>query len=241
MNTNNLSLSVVIPAYNESKRILETLKKMSDYLQRHFTDFEILVIDDGSTDQTSEVIEEMNYAKIKVYRYEQNQGKGYAVQYGMLRVKGQYVLFADADNSTPIDELSKLMSEIDNYDVVIGSRYLEESKIVVKQSLVRIIGARIGNLLIRGLVLPGFPDTQCGFKLFQGDVVKQIFSRQTIKRWGFDIEVLYIAKLLHYRIKQVPVSWYNDEDTRLKSSTVFFKTLGELLKIKVNKMTGKYR
>lgn len=238
---NNIHLSVVIPAYNEEKRIKKTLNYILKILARADFAWEIIVVDDGSADKTVEAVESVQDKNIVAYRYEKNRGKGYAVNYGFKKAVGEYILFADADNSTPFEEIFDLLRETEHFNVVIGSRKLSGSHIKVKQPLVRRIGARLGNLLIQALLLPGYPDTQCGFKLFSADCAKKIFSRQTVWRWGFDIEILYIAKKLGCRIKQVPVDWYNDERSTIQSPKVFTQTLRELFKIKSNAISGVYK
>lgn len=234
-------LSIVIPAYNEADRLPKTLGIINDYLASTQYTYEILVVDDGSRDNTSEVAKSLELKNVKVLAYKINRGKGYAVNHGVTRAKGRYIIFADADNSTPFEQIAKLLEQINDFPVVIGSRYLPGSKIMVKQPLSRRIGARLGNLLIRMILLPRVVDTQCGFKMFQLEAAKEIFARQTIWRWGFDIEILYIAKKLGFQVKQVPVEWYNDTATKIQSPFVFVSTLSELFRIKLNSLQGKYR
>jgi dolichyl-phosphate beta-glucosyltransferase len=236
-----IDLSIVIPAYNEAKRLPKTLKIINDYFVSTKYTYEILVVDDGSRDKTSELAKSVDFKNVKVLAYKINRGKGYAVNYGVTRAQGKYVIFVDADNSTPFKQIEKLLEQIDEFPVVIGSRYLHGSKIIVKQPLSRRIGARLGNLLIRMILLPRILDTQCGFKMFQHDAAKEIFSRQTIWRWGFDIEILYIAKKLGFQVKEVSVEWYNDTATKIQSPLVFISTLSELFRIKLNSLQGKYR
>ncbi|MCX6809350.1 MAG: glycosyltransferase family 2 protein [Candidatus Berkelbacteria bacterium] len=238
---NEIKISVIIPAFNEAKRLPKTLKKISDFFKRKNYSYEIVVVDDGSQDKTTDTIKSLNIPNVRVVSYKANRGKGYAVNFGILKAKGKYILFADADNSTPFEQIEKLLEHIENYEVVIGSRYLTNSHIKLKQPLSRRVAARLGNLLIRAMVLPKIEDTQCGFKMFQRHAAHEIFSRQTIWRWGFDIEILYIAKKLGFKIKEVPIDWYNDEATRIQSPRVFLTTFSELLRIKLNSISGKYR
>lgn len=239
MSEPKIELSIVVPAYNEAKRISQTLQEITRFCQG--MNYELLVVDDGSTDSTAAVVEALKLPHTTVLSYGRNMGKGYAVQYGMLRAVGDWILFTDADNSTPISEYPALQAEQDKYQVIIGSRYLAKSNVVVKQSRARIILSRIGNILAQIILLPGIKDTQCGFKLFSSSAAKAIFSKQTIWRWGFDMEILRIARELGYKIKEVPVTWYNDEQTHLQSRRVFTKTFAELLRIKLNSLQGKYR
>ena len=235
------SVSIIIPAYNEESRIKKTLLLVDKYFSDKKIDHEIIVVDDGCLDKTAAVCRNAGIENLKVIGYPNNRGKGFAVNYGVNRATKQFVLFVDADNSTPIGEFERLAEYSSDFDVVIGSRYLENSRVVVKQPLSRIIGARLGNLLIQILLLPGFPDTQCGFKLFKFEAAKKIFAHQTIWRWGFDIEILYIARKQGLKIKQVPVDWYNNIDSKIVSGSTFFVTLGELLSIKWRSLRGMYK
>ena len=234
-------ISVVIPAFNEARRISKTLKTVSDYFGNHEFIYEIIVVNDGSTDETEQRVADLHLPNLRIIGYKANRGKGYAVNYGVKAAKGQQIIFADADNSTPFEQIERLLCYCDKYEVIIGSRYMKGSNIKLKQPLSRKIAARIGNLLIQIILLPGLSDTQCGFKMFQKKAAQEIFSRQTIWRWGFDIELLYIARKLKYKIKQVPIDWYNDEATKIQSPMVFLTTFGELLSIKLNSLRKKYR
>ena len=238
---NKIDISIVIPCFNEAKRLPKTLKIISGFLSSSKYSYEIVVVNDGSQDKTVEKAKGLKIKGVRVLGYEVNRGKGYAVNFGVLRSRGKHILFADADNSTPFEQIEKVLSFTDKYKVIIGSRYLRGSDIKVKQSVARQIGARVGNLLIRMILLPRVKDTQCGFKLFERRAAKRIFARQTIWRWGFDIELLYIAKKLGYEVKEVPVDWYNDVGTRVGSPLVFLSTFYELLRIKMNSLQKKYR
>jgi dolichyl-phosphate beta-glucosyltransferase len=235
-----MDISIVIPAYNEEKRIKKTLKKVAAFFDAQHLDYEIIVVSDGSKDKTCEVVENFGSRRVRIISVFLNHGKGFGVNRGMGNAKGEKILFIDADNSTPIEQFLDLDQYIDEYDIVIGSRYLHDSKIKLKQPWIRIIGSRIGNLLVQMMILPGFSDTQCGFKLFTKEAAKHIFPRQTVWRWGFDMEILYIAKKLKYKIKQVPVSWFNDERSKIQSFKTFLTTLAELVKIKINVISGAY-
>lgn len=235
-----MDISIVIPAYNEEKRIVKTLNKVTNFFDGQKLDYEIIVVSDGSRDKTCEVVEKFGSDRVKIICVCQNHGKGFGVNRGVANAKGKKILFIDADNSTPIEQFCDLDRYAQEFEVVIGSRYSHDSNIKLKQPWVRIIGSRIGNFLIQAMILPGFPDTQCGFKLFTKDAAKRIFSRQTIWRWGFDMEILYVAKKLGYNIKQVPVSWFNDERSRIQSFRTFTTTFCELVKIKFNALRGVY-
>ncbi len=211
-------ISVVIPAYNEAERIDETLSLLESFFYERNNLEEIIVVDDGSSDSTSDIVQERaaGLAHLKLVRSSQNQGKGFSVREGILRACGDVVLFSDADLSTPIEELDKLLPWLDwGYEIVIGSRGLKESVILVRQPFYREYMGKIFNLLVRLIAIPGIKDTQCGFKLFRGDVAREVFLRQKTKGFGFDVEILYIAQKLGYRIKEVPIRWKNDARSRV--------------------------
>lgn len=238
-------ISIIIPAYNEADRIKNTLLKVRDYIENRNLNAEIIVVNDGSTDLTAFIVEsEKNKIKnLSLLNYEQNRGKGYAIRKGIEAARGQYILFTDADNSTPIEQLHNLLTALQSNkgDIAIGSRYLPNSSIKIKQPLYRILIGRLGNIVIRFLLIKGIYDTQCGFKLFKHAVAKKIFQKQKITRWGFDIEALTIAKMLNYKIIEIPVSWFNSNTSRLRPIRDSFRTLRELISIKFNLLRGKYR
>lgn len=226
-----MNLSVVIPAYNEETRIEKTLRKIQHYLSSSGYSFEIIVIDDGSKDKTALIIEKFN--NVILLKNEKNYGKGYSVKRGMLQAHFDYVLFTDADLSTPIEEVEKLLYHLkDNYDIAIGSRALKESKIISPQKKVREGAGKLFNVLVQWLLLPGIYDTQCGFKCFKKEVVKDIFSKTKICGFSFDVEALYIAKKLGYNIKEVPVMWENSLPSRVNILKHPLQMILELVKIK---------
>lgn len=236
-------LSVVIPAYNEEKRILPTLKSVTDFLKEQNYQSEVIVVDDGSRDGTIKAVSSFEAGSgkldVKMIRNNQNHGKGYVVRKGVLAAEGQCVLFMDADNSTKISQIKKLLPFIKEFPVVIGSRYLQAGSIKIKQPLTRRILSRIGNLLIRIILGLNFVDTQCGFKLLEQKAGKKIFDKMTLDRWGFDFEMLALAKKYHFPAKEVAVDWYDDKKSQFKFSQMF-RTLGELVKIRMNLWNGKY-
>lgn len=236
-----MHLSVVIPAYNEEKRLPETLKKVRDYLNGQNYEWEVIVVDDGSKDNTKSAVTDMvkDWPSFRIVSYTPNRGKGFAVKTGMLAARGDWRLLMDADNSTDLKEVEKLLKFKEDYEVIIGSRYLNKDSIKVKQPLMRRMVSRFGNILIRVVLGIKSVDTQCGFKMFSSAATEKIFPLQTIDRWGFDMEILAIAIRKGCKIKEVAVDWYDAEGSQVKKSAAL-KTLRELLTIKWNLTTGKY-
>ena len=229
-------ISVIIPAYNEEKNIVETVKSVEDYFTGKDLSYEIIVVDDGSTDKTVSLINAM--PQVRFFKFSKNFGKGAAVKQGMREAVGELKLFMDADNSTKISELDNFLPKIrQGYSVVIASRALKESQ-VKPQAWFKVLAGKIGNKLIRLLVVPGVRDTQCGFKLFTKEAAG-LFSKQTINRWGFDFEILFLAKRNHFKILEMPIIWVNRSDSRVKTWD-YFKTFIELIKIRLNDLQRKY-
>lgn len=236
--------SIIIPAYNEGNRIKNTLLIIDNYIKEKNLSAEIIVVDDGSKDETVKITEKLmrKIPNLKIEAYVKNRGKGFAVKTGVFASKGRYILFTDADNSTPIEELEKLRNSLDKTksNIAIGSRYLAESKVQIKQPLYRIFIGRVGNFLIRLFLIDNIRDTQCGFKLFEHQAAKEIFSFQKVKRFGFDMEALVIAESLGYKIDEVPVSWFNSVESRLRPIKDSVITLKDLIYIKINLWSGRY-
>jgi dolichyl-phosphate beta-glucosyltransferase len=237
------SISVIIPAYNEESRIQPTIERTHSYLSEKFRDFEIIVVDDGSTDKTVPVVESLGRGRgnIRLIHYPENSGKGYAVKTGVLASRGDFLLTCDADQSTAIEELEKLFPFMEKgFDVVIGSRGLGESDIVVRQPWYRERMGKTFNMLVRALVIGGFKDTQCGFKLFSGDVARRLFRKSLISGFSFDVEILFLAKKEGFRIKEVPVKWLNSPNSRVRIVRDSAKMFAELFKIRAYWLSGKY-
>lgn len=226
----NPYLSVIIPAYNEEKRLPKTLESVFKYLNKQAYAFEVIVVDDGSADKTTQNIKDFS-KDIKIVSYLPNRGKGYAVKTGMLKAIGEWRLFMDADNSTPISEIAKLWPYAKEFDVVIGSRYLDK-KILRKQPLFRRVLSRVANMVIRVLLLPEIQDTQCGFKLFNKKATKIIFPLTSIERWGFDFDVLAIARKKKLKIKEVGICWKDADSSHVRAAHAALATLKELLKVR---------
>jgi len=230
----NIYISVVIPAYNEERRIKGTLAKLREFLDRQTYSYEVLVVDDGSTDSTHQAVEAVarGWSQLKLFSNLANRGKGAVVRQGILSAEGKYILFSDADNATPIEQINKLLQHISQYPVVIGSRHCPGAKIHIPQVMHRMVLSRLSNLLIRWLAVPGVCDTQCGFKLFQRLPAREIFERVTINRFGFDFEALAIARYLGYPFKEVGIDWYNDSASKVRAGRDALRTLRDLLKVK---------
>jgi len=214
-------LSIIIPAYNEAERIPKTLLDMDKRLESAAYSYEIMVVSDGSTDNTAAIVRNMMKAvrNLKLIDLRENVGKGGTVRQGMLLSSGKIRLFTDADNSTSIDQFEKMMPFFkEGYDVVIGSRAVRGSKLDPPESLFRQIAGKGLNLIVQLVVLPGIWDTQCGFKAFTEESAKKIFMMSRLTGWGFDFETLTLAKKLGYRIREIPVHWVDDARSHVKFS-----------------------
>jgi len=240
----SLYISIVIPAYNENNRIGKTLDQIIEYFGGKKKSMEIIVVDDGSTDDTSEIINEYSkkYPFIQLIKKEKNEGKALAVKEGVLAAKGEFILFSDADLSTPISEMKKLMKPIreDKSDLSIGSRALPGSKVEVHQPFYREFMGKFFNKLVQFLALPGVFDTQCGFKLFTRECAMDIFPRMTITDFSFDVEILTIARARDYHIAEVPVKWVNSSETKLNVLRDVPKMFMGLLRVHTNLKSGRY-
>lgn len=239
-----MEISVIIPAYNEEKRITPTIHSIVDYFDTSkIKNYEIIVVLDGSRDKTLEVVTKLSkkYKKIKIIDNKINRGKGAVVKQGVLESKGKYVLFMDADNSTHIDELDKILPVMrQGVDIVVGSRDMQDSKIEVRQARYKELLGDLGNYWIQILLVGGIKDTQCGFKVFSGDVARHIFSPLTMKGWSFDIELLALARYFGYSIKEMPVIWYNDDSSHVKLQD-YINVLLDTFIIKYRLLTKYYK
>lgn len=233
MVTHHTALSLIIPCYNEGAVIDATLKKLTDFFrERSDLNTEIIAVNDGSTDDTLEILRLwQSYGSLKIISYSENHGKGYAVKQGVLAARNPLVLFTDADLSTPIQELDKLLAGIaEDYDIIIGSRAMKASMIGREQPFYRRFISRVGNLLIRTILKLPYYDTQCGFKLFNN--CRELFERQRLTGWSFDYELLYLAEKAGKRVKEVPVSWRHRERSSFQFISDSFKCLYDLCLIK---------
>ena len=244
MNSPKLDLSVVIPAYNEEFRLPKTLECIVGYLRARPYRAEILVVDDGSSDRTMEIVNSSRpkYSGLRLISNAENRGKGFSVRHGMIEAQGEIALFTDADLSTPIEEADKLIAALKNqgYDAAIGSRALDRSLIEVHQSRVREQAGILFNRLVRWIMGIDLSDTQCGFKAFRMDRARVIFEQQRVERFGFDPEILFLAKRHGLRVAEVPVRWSHDAATKVNVAADGIRMFLELLWIRWNALRGRY-
>lgn len=251
-------LSVVIPAYNEEKRLPSTLESVFAFLESCGKTYEIVVVDDGSHDGTCEVVEDfcrknlsvslneqeekLGQDKIRLVSYAPNQGKGFAVRTGMLKARGDYLLMNDADGSSPIEEVERLLDGLKpDYSVVIGSRAKEDPTAKVNALAYRKYIGNTFNLIVQSLLLPGIRDTQCGFKLFERKAAAEIFSVARLNGYAFDVELLYIARLKNYKIHEIAINWNNTEGSKVNVLTDSPRMLLEVLGITIGAWFGRYK
>ena len=235
--------SIVIPAYNESARIPATLHSVVDTIRARGWDAEVVVVNDGSRDNTAEVVRTFagTAPEVRLLENPSNRGKGYSVRHGVLQALGDVVMFTDADLSSPMDEAEGLFAAIANgADIAIGSRWLATSRQTHRQPLYRQVFGRCFNLLTRMVMNLPFADTQCGFKAFTRAAAHTVFQLQTIERWGFDPEILFIALKRGYEVKEVPVSWAHDARTRISYLRDGLQMLKELAIVRWNALLGRY-
>lgn len=226
-------LSVVIPAFNEATRIGATLESVLDYRDRHGLNWEIVVVDDGSRDATTEIVEGVSGVGVRLIRLPRNQGKGAALRAGVLASQGRWVLLTDADLSTPIDEVERLQSLAVEADLVFGSRAVDGARIELRQPLYREWMGRTFNLVLRMLGLTTLHDTQCGFKLIRGDVARDLFRRMTIARFAYDVELAWLARRHGYRVLEVGVVWRNSPVSRVRAVRDAARMFWDILRIRM--------
>jgi glycosyltransferase involved in cell wall biosynthesis len=236
-------LSIVIPAYNESARIELTLDRVMECVEKQGWDAEVLVVDDGSVDATAKIVHAWmaRYPRLHLIQNVGNRGKGYSVRNGLLQAAGEVVMFTDADLSAPMEEAERLLAAIaDGADVAIGSRWMDKTRQTIHQPLYRKFFGRCFNWVTRTVMGLPFKDTQCGFKAFKRSAAQVIFRLQRIERWGFDPEILFIARKLGYEIREVPVTWGHDERSRMSYLRDGMKMLEEMAVIRGNSVAGRY-
>jgi glycosyltransferase involved in cell wall biosynthesis len=239
----NFDLSIIIPSYNEEVRLPGTLQRIAEYLPTLKLRTEVLVVDDGSTDRTAAVAESFHgkLTGLRVLSNGSNRGKGYSVRHGMLEAHGDLVLFTDADLSAPIEEAEKLLRPLNSgYDVAIGSRAMDRSLISTRQSIFRETAGIIFNKIVRMVLRLPFVDTQCGFKAFRRERCRIIFEQQRIEGFGFDPELLYLARHYGLRAIEIPVRWGHSEATKVNMLGDSLKMFADIFTIRWNAVSGRY-
>jgi len=237
-----MSLSIVIPVYNEEERMAEAVEAFKAFLLGFDPAPEIIFVDDGSTDRTAAALSAApaRFA-YDLISYRPNRGKGFALKQGILKAGGDYVLFLDVDMSTPLAELAKFREAMGRRaPVIIGSRKIKKSHVLKHQSPLRRKLGEGFSLLSNLLLVPGITDFTCGFKVFRRDAAQRIFGAQRIERWGFDAEILFLARRFGYAIEEIPVSWANDERTKVRLLKDVVRSFLDLLQIRLNALLGKY-
>jgi dolichyl-phosphate beta-glucosyltransferase len=235
-------LSIIIPAYNEEHRLPSSLEKIIQFIDRCGYQAEVIVVDDGSTDRTVEIVQQFqkNSNLVKLVQL-QHGGKGHAVRAGMLQAEGEFLFLADSDLSMPIDELPKFLPPaLDDYDIAIGSREIPGA-VRYDEPFYRHFIGRVFNLLVRLLAVPGISDTQAGFKCFRRPAARKLFSLQTIDGWGFDVEILMLAQKRKMKIVEVPIHWYHNNDSRVRPVQDAFRMFTEVLQVHRNGRNGVYK
>lgn len=234
-------LSIIIPAHNEELRLPRTLRQVFAFLENQSYSAEVIIVENGSSDRTLELAREFGSRQPNVIVLrEERRGKGNAVRRGVLEAGGEYCFICDADLSMPVDELPKFLPPVlTGYDVMIGSR---EARGAVRynEPPYRHWGGRAVNLVIRLLILPGLRDTQCGFKCFRAEAARKLFGQQTLTGWSFDIEILYLARRQRMKIKEVPIQWYFDPDSKVSAVRDALRMIGDIFRIHVHSLSGGY-
>lgn len=229
------SLSIIIPTYNEERRLRPSLERVLEYFADRQELLEILISDDGSTDRTRELAEAYaaDHPVVRLLPHEENRGKGHVVRRGMLAAKGDFVLFSDADLATPIEEIEKFWPAFEEgADICIASRALPGSEVVKYQPWYRKASGPILRFLLNFFGIAGIRDTQCGFKCFRRETIEPVFSRQTTENFSFDLEILYLAHRLGYQIREIPVRWIDNDDSRVHFFRDSLRILRDMITIR---------
>lgn len=241
----DIRLSVVIPAFNEARRLPRTLEEVCAYLTRQSYRAEVVVVDDGSTDDTARLVRERLASSSTPLRLishgdGRNHGKGATVRRGMAEAVGRYRVFMDADNSTTLDHIEAFWPWFEQgYDVVIGSRDIAGAQVVIHQPWYKELGGKVGNLIIRALAAPGIADTQAGFKMFSARCIDDILPPLTIERWGFDVELIVAARCRGYRVKELPIRWVNNAASTVPAFA-YLQVLGEVWRVRRQRAARRY-
>lgn len=243
INSNRVMLSLVIPAYNEEKRLSGSLSRVVEYLEARGEPFEVVVVDDGSNDRTADLVkaEARRHRSVRLVSHDRNRGKGYAVRTGIFAARGDYIIFSDADLSTPIETTDEFMEHLTNgSDVVVGNRRMAESVLEERQPWVREFLGRIFTGMTRFFLRSPITDQTCGFKGFKRSAAMETFSRQRVFDWSFDAEILHIAHRRGLRVRQVPVRWRDQPGSKVNVLSACFLSFLGLLKVWRNGLTGRY-
>ncbi|MBN2407376.1 MAG: glycosyltransferase family 2 protein [Elusimicrobia bacterium] len=243
MDTSSLFLSVIVPAYNEGTQIGGNIAGLTGYLDARGYAFEIIIVDDGSTDSTGDIISGISKydSRIKLIINSRNKGKGYSTKKGIMAAAGRFILFTDADCQIYFEELEKFIELIaSGCDIVIASRLLPGAELHGRQSLFRAFSRKVLSFLVKSFLMPDITDSQCGFKCFSRQVAETVFRKQTITGFGFDIEILYIAYKAGYNIKEVPISWKSSKTTKVRLIPDSIGVLKDIIKIKIKSILSKY-
>ncbi len=241
----DIRLSVVIPAFNEARRLPSTLDEVFAYLGRQSYRAEVVIVDDGSIDDTAQLVSARQAeppVSLRLIRHPdgRNHGKGATVRRGMAEAVGCYRVFMDADNSTPLDHIESFWPWFEQgYDMVIGSRDIDGAQVVIHQPWYKELGGKVGNLVIRALAAPGIADTQAGFKMFSARCIEGILPRLTIERWGFDVELIVAARCQGYRVKELPIRWVNNAASTVPA-LAYAQVLGEVWRVRRLRAAGHY-
>jgi glycosyltransferase involved in cell wall biosynthesis len=237
-----VDLSIIIPAFNEERRLPQTLDRVRAYLGSHAGSYEVIVVDDGSTDGTAQLVEKMSapWPGLRLLKNPGNRGKGYSVRHGMLDAVGEIVLFTDADLSAPIEEADKLFVALKTHDAAIGSRNVDRSLIEVHQPKSREAAGIMFNWAVRLILLLPYGDTQCGFKAFNRSKAQILFEQQRIERFGFDPELLFLAKRHGLTVAEVPVRWAHDEGTRVHALRDGLRMVFDVMRVRLNSLSNRY-
>lgn len=235
-------LSIIIPAYNEERRLPESLPQIIDFVRRQDFSIEVLVVDDGSTDQTANIVREFQKEAPFINLLQVDHGgKGHAVKAGMVQARGEYLFLCDSDLSMPIEEISKFLPPaFDGYDLAIASREIEGARRYDEPAYRHLMG-RVFNLIVRMMTVRGIQDTQAGFKCFRRDAAHQLFPLQTIDGWGFDVEILFLAQSHGMQIVEVPINWYYKSRSQVRPIQDTYNMFREALKVRLNAWRGRYK
>lgn len=237
-----IELSIIIPLYNEEKRFLKSFKKITEFFNAKKIHHEYILVDDGSVDKTYKIISNLKIkGSLKILKHQKNQGKGAAIKTGVAAAEGTNVFFTDIDLSTPITEFDKLYKSLKSHHIVVGSRRLKDSEVAVTQPLHRRVLGNIFYIFYSHFFSSAVKDTNCGFKCYRGEIAKNLYSKVKNDRWGFDAEAIFLADKFGYKIKELPVVWLNDPNSRVSSFEAVLTTTKELFLIKLNYVLGRYK